>query len=996
MDKLEKITLSSIYKYKKSDRDIFEELMPVKVKEVLLVATLYDSYSIVREGQFSDHIFGEFLQLNLYTYPRFTSINSGADALKMMKERSFDMVIIMAGVDKKAPVKMADSIHQQNSRVPILLLVNNNGDLKYFQEEAHLFPSVDRVFVWNGDSSVFLAMVKYIEDIKNIEADTKNGNVRVILLVEDSIQYYSRYLPMLYTNIMTQTQNLIQDESADELHMIFKMRARPKVILVSTYEDALKMITRYKDYLLTVISDVRFQHRGVEDEEAGIKLLKQVKHILHFPIPLLLQSHDVRNAFRAEEIDADFINKNSESLSLDIHNFIHKRLGFGNFVFKDAKGNPIMVAHNLQEFQEIFRVIPDEALSYHGKRNSFSTWLMARGEINIAKQLLPVQFEDFKSADELRSFCLDVFEKVRLKKLRGQVINFDPLLLNNERYVVRMGKGSLGGKGRGIAFMCNFIENIDFRKNIPGINIRIPATAIIGSVEFDKFLEINNLYEKIYGNSDYEQIKMIFLESDLSEGLKKRLMKYVEKMERPLAVRSSGLFEDSLLQPFSGVYATYLIPNNHPDVSARYKQLETAVKLVYASIFTDSAVAYFDAVNYKIEEEKMSVIIQEVVGHEHHGRHYPAVSGIAQSYNYYPVSHMEPQDGYAVAAVGLGMYVVGGEKAFRFSPKYPKINIGTIHDQVRGSQQEFYAVDMTRTEADLVKGGEEATIIKLKIREAVTDGTIDHCASVYDMENDDLIPGLTVPGLPVINFANILKYNQIPLADTIRFLLRLFREAMGSPVEMEYAIDMEPGDDGWPTFYLLQIKPLIRHEEEVVIDLDDIQSGKTLLYAQGGMGNGRIPGIRDVIYISSETFDKMKTKEIANEINQFNRKMEVVGKDYILIGPGRWGSRDPFTGIPVNWAQISRARIIIETGLPDFPLEGSLGSHFFHNVTSMNVGYFSVPWQAKDAILDVEILNSQTLVEELRFVRHVRFDQDLEILMDGRKREAVIRTPTGF
>jgi hypothetical protein len=992
MENLEKITLSSIYKYKKSDRDIFEELMPTKVKEVMLVATLYDSYSIVREGQFSDHIFGEFLQLNLYTYPRFASINSEADALKMMKERDFDLVIIMVGVDKRAPVKMADSIHHQDRRVPVLLLVNNNGDLKYFQEEAHQFPSIDRVFVWNGDSNIFLAMVKYIEDKKNIEADTKNGNVRVILLVEDSIQYYSRYLPMLYTDIMTQTQNLIQDESADEFHMIVKMRARPKVILVSKYEDALQMIVRYKDYLLTVISDVRFQNKGIEDEEAGIKLLKYVKQILHFPIPLLLQSHDVRNAAKAEEIDADFINKNSESLSLDIHNFIHKRLGFGNFVFKDAKGTPIMVAHNLKEFQEMFRIIPDEALSYHGKRNSFSTWLMARGEINIAKQLLPVQLEDFKSADELRAFCLDVFERVRLKKLRGQVIGFDPLFLNNDRYVVRISKGSLGGKGRGIAFMCNFIENIDFRKYIPGINIRIPPTAIIGAVEFDKFLENNNLYEKIYGNTDYEQIKMIFLESDLSDGLKKRLLKYVEKMMRPLAVRSSGLFEDSLLQPFSGVYATYLIPNNHPDISVRYKQLELAVKLVYASMFTESAAAYFDAVNYRIEEEKMSVIIQEVVGHEYHSRYYPAISGIAQSYNFYPVSHMEPQDGYAVAAVGLGMYVVGGEKALRFSPKYPKINIGTVQDQIRSSQQEFYAVDMTRSEVDLVKGGEEAAIVKLKIREAVADGTIEHCASVYDMENDDLIPGLKVQGLPVITFADILKYNKIPLADTILFLLRLFREAMGSPVEMEYAVDLEPGDDGHPTFYLLQIKPLIRHEEEILIDLDTNNPEKILLYAQKGMGNGRIKGIRDVIYIPGKNFDKMKTKEMAVEISQFNRKMEILGKDYILIGPGRWGSRDPFTGIPVNWAQISRARIIIETGLPDFPLEGSMGSHFFHNVTSMNVGYFSVPWQSKDAVLNTNILDKQMLVEELKYTRHVRFDQELEILMDGRKREAVIKT----
>jgi len=995
MDHLEKITLSSIYKYKKSDRDIFEELMPVKVREVLLIATLYDSYSIVREGQFSDQIYGEFLQLNLYSYPRFSSVNSEADALNLMKERNFDLVIIMAGVDKRAPVKMADSIHRMNSGVPILVLVNNNGDLLYFQEEASRFTAIDRVFVWNGDSSIFLSMVKYIEDKKNIEADTKNGNVRVILLVEDSIQYYSRYLPVLYTNIMTQTQNLTQDESTDEFHMILKMRARPKVILVSHYEDALEMIVQYKDYLLTVISDVRFRNHGVEDEEAGIELLKQVKHILHFPIPLLLQSHDVRNAVRAVEVEADFINKNSESLSLDIHNFIHKRLGFGNFVFKDARGNPIMVAKNLKEFQEMFRIIPDEALIYHGRRNSFSTWLMARGEINIAKQLIPVQLEDFKSANELRAFCLDVFEKVRQKKLRGQVIGFDPLLLNNDRYIVRMGKGSLGGKGRGIAFMCNFIENIDFKKFIPGLNIRIPPTAIIGSAEFDKFLENNNLYEKIYGNSDYEQIRMIFLESDLGDGLKKRLMKYVERMGRPLAVRSSGLFEDSLLQPFSGVYATYLIPNNHPDVSVRIKQLETAVKLVYASIFTESAVAYFDAVSYRIEEEKMSIIIQEVVGHEHHERYYPAISGIAQSYNFYPVSHMEPQDGYAVAAVGLGMYVVGGEKALRFSPKYPNINIGTVQDQVRSSQQEFYALDMTRSDVDLVKGGEEAAIVKLKVREAVADGTIEHCASIYDRENDDLIPGLKGTGLPVITFADILKYNRIPLAETIRFLLRLFREAMGSPVEMEYSVDLEPGDDGLPTFYLLQIKPLIRHEDDIPIEADTNGSGELLLYARRGMGNGRIRGIRDVIYIPGKNFDKMKTKDIALEISQFNRKMELLARDYILIGPGRWGSRDPFTGIPVNWAQISRARVIVETGLPDFPLEGSMGSHFFHNVTSMNVGYFSVPWKARDAFLNEEILGDQPLVEELKYTRHVRFDQDLEILMDGRKREAVIRVQNG-
>ena len=993
MENLDSIALSSIYKHKKNDRDIFEELMPTKIKEVLLVATLYDSYSIVREGQFTDKIFGEFLQLNLYTYPRFTNVSSGEEALNIMQQRNFGLVIIMVGVDKDIPVKMADVIHQANQDVPILLLVNNNGDLRYFQEVANQFASIDRVFVWNGNSNVFLAMIKYIEDKKNIEQDIQNGNVRMILLVEDSIQYYSRYLPMLYTNIMTQTQNLIEDESADELHLILKMRARPKVILVSSYEDAAEMLTRYRDSLLCVISDVQFERKGIDDPEAGVKLFKYVTKILRFPVPLLLQSHDVHNAAKARQIGAEFINKNSESLSLDIHNFIHKRLGFGNFVFKDLKGNPIMVARNLQEFQDMFKVVPDEALMYHGKRNSFSTWLMARGEINIAEELIPIRLDDFDGIDELREFCIDVFEKIRLKKLRGRIINFDPGLVKSNRYIVRMGKGSLGGKGRGMAFMSNFIENIDFKKILPNINIRIPSTAVIGSVEFDKFLEQNELYEEIYSNNDYEHIKALFLESQLSEALKEKLFKYVERVKKPLAIRSSGLFEDSLQQPFSGVYATYLIPNKHEDVNLRFAQLETAVKLVYASIFTESALAYFDAVNYKIEEEKMAVVIQELVGHQYNERYYPSISGVAQSFNYYPVSYMQPEDGFAVAAVGLGMYVVGGENAHRFCPKYPAINPGNVRDQLRDSQKEFYAMNMQKDTIDLVQGGEHAAIVKYKIKDAGQDGVLHHCASVYDRENDDLVPGVERDGPLVVDFANVLKYNYIPLAETIRFLLRLFREAMGSPVEMEFAVDMENGEYELPTFYLLQIKPLIRHEERTVVELGNVDDENIFLYARRGMGNGLVNTIRDVVYVDPDTFDKCKTREIAREVNEINKSFEAAGKEYILVGPGRWGTQDQFTGIPLNWANLSCARIIVEMGLPDFPLDGSLGSHFFHNVTSMNVGYFSVPHNSCDARIDLEILKKQELIERKKFVKHVRFNQNLSIVMDGRKREVLVRYP---
>ncbi|HEY3369550.1 MAG TPA: PEP/pyruvate-binding domain-containing protein [Prolixibacteraceae bacterium] len=990
MENIDSISLSSIYKRNKSDRDIFQELMPTKVKEVLLLATLYDSYSIVREGQFTDKIFGEFLQLNLYTYPRFTSANTEEDALRMVKTRDFDLVIIMVGVDKNIPVLAANAIFKLKPSLPILLLVNNNGDLRYFQTSTEKIESIDRVFVWNGNSNVFLAMIKYIEDKKNVEEDTKNGNVRVILLVEDSIQYYSRYLPMLYTNIMTQTQNLVEDKSADELHKILKMRARPKVILVSNYEEAVFMINKYKDFLLSVISDVKFQRAGVDDENAGVDLLRYVSSTLRFPIPILLQSHDVNNAQRAREVGADFINKNSESLSLDIHNYIYKRLGFGNFVFKDTEGNPIMIAHSMAEFQEMFRIIPENALAYHGHRNSFSTWLMARGEINIAEQLLPYRFEDFKNSDDLRKFCLDVFEKVRIQKLRGSIIDFDPTLVTGKRFVMRLGKGSLGGKGRGMAFMCNFIENIDFAKIIPEINIRIPATAVLGAMEFDKFLETNDLYEEIYSTNDYDRIKNIFLESQFSEELQERLHIYLTKMSKPLAIRSSGLFEDSLTQPFSGVYATYLIPNNHPDLEVRYEQLETAIKLVYASIFTESAMSYFDAVNYKIEEEKMAVIIQEVVGHQYSDHYYPSISGVAQSYNFYPVSYMQPEDGFAVSAIGLGMYVVGGENAYRFCPKYPEINTTSLQDLVRDSQKEFYAIDMDHSQFDLKNGGESAAIRKMKISFAEKDGVLQHCASVYDYENDSLNPGIDSPGLRVIDFANILKYKHIPLADTLTLLLRLFREAMGSPVEIEYAVDLEKGHNQHPTFYLLQIKPLIRRDEQLDVNLGEVDPAKTLMYAQRGMGNGLINGIRDVIFVDPDRFDKMKTRQIAAEINQFNRKMDFLNKEYILIGPGRWGTRDPFTGIPVLWSNISKARIIVEIGLKDFPIDGSLGSHFFHNVTSMNVGYFTIPHNSTEATINMDILTKMPVIDEGNFIKHVSFTNDLNIVMDGKNRKALI------
>jgi len=988
---LNTISLSSIYEKRKNDRDIFQELMPAKVKEILLIATKYDAYSIVREGQFSDKIFGEYLQLNLYSAPRFTSVTNATEALSIIDSKHFDLVIIMAGVDRVAPIESARLIFEAKPRLPILLLVNNNYDLAYFTKVANSLIFIDRVFVWNGNTSIFLAMIKYIEDKKNVAKDIQVGNVRIILLVEDSVKYYSRYLPLLYSNIMLQTQNLVSDDSTDELHVILKMRARPKILLVSNYEDAIELFNLYKDNLLCVISDVKFSRNGVDDSNAGVDLLNYIKSNLEFQIPLLLQSHDALNALKAKEIGSDFINKNSDSLSKDIKDFIFNRLGFGNFEFKMPDGEIVATAHSLHEFQELMKKVPIESILYHGRQDAFSTWLMARGEIYMAELLKVKQVDQFEQKQDLREFILGVFEKVKMQQLRGRIVNFDPTLVAGNRYIIRLSKGSLGGKGRGLAFISNFIENIDFKKIIPDINIRIPATAIIGALEFDSFIEANNLYNKVIVEHNYDNINGLFEKGKLSETLNEKLFQYLVIMRKPLAVRSSGLFEDSLLQPFAGVYSTFLLPNNHPDINVRLEQLKTAIKLVYASTFANTARSYFSAVNYKVEEEKMAVIIQEVVGHEYNEKYYPHISGVAHSFNYYPVSYMEPTDGFSVAGVGLGMYVVGGEKAYRFCPRFPKINPNSVQDQIRDSQSQFYAIDMSNPVFDLHSEGEMASIKKFKIREAEKDGTLINCVSTYDYENDCLVPTLDIKGARVIDFANILKYNTIPLADSLSLLLNIFKEAMGTPVELEYAVDLEKSPvNNLPTLYLLQIKPLIRKEDMLDVVISDLDKSQALMYATKGMGNGKIDTIRDVIYVDIAAFDRTQTNEMAEQLGKLNEQLVAEGKEYILIGPGRWGTRDPFTGIPVVWSQISNAKIIVEMGLEDFPLDASLGSHFFHNVTSMNVGYFSVSYNSCDAFINLDILKKLPVVSHTKFIKHVRFPKPVTIFMDGHKREVLI------
>ena len=982
------IELHKIYKRKKSDRDIFQELMPFKIKEILLIANYYDAYIIEREGQFTDKIFGEYLQVNLYTAPRFTSVASEQEALKILSERHIDLIIIMAGLDKQTPLAISCNLKSLYPGISQLMLVNNNADLAYFHTiEDKLSETIERLFVWNGSTKIFLVMAKYLEDKMNLERDTRMGGIRVILLVENSARYYSRYLPILYTEVMTQTQKLIQSEPSDsDMSIVMKIRIRPKVILVSSFEEAVEIIDRYKENLIGVISDVRYKRNGVEDENAGIELIKYVART-DDKIPCLLQSRDMENEAKAQKLGAAFIDKNSPTLALDIKSFIKKYLGFGDFIFRNGNGEPIDKATSIEEFKQKLLSIPDDSLAYHSIRNEISTWLMARREITLAKHLRRYRFEDFKTPDIARQFILSTFEKSELKKIKGRIINFNPKLVDSNRYITRLGKGSFGGKGRGMAFLSNFIENVDLKKLIPNLKIEIPKTAIIGSDEFDNFIENNNLIGVIYSERTYDEVKSAFISSPLPSSLKAKLRSYLEIITRPLAVRSSGLFEDSLGQPFAGVYSTYLIPNNHPDFERRVEDLENAVRLVWSSIYTDSSKAYFNAIDSMIEEEKMAVIIQEVIGNEYNGKYYPNISGVAQSFNFYPFSYIKPEDGFAVIALGLGAYVVGGEKTHRFCPRYPKLQLASIQDMARDSQKHFYAIDMTYSEYNLVRDGEQATIKSYDLKTIEQDGNLQHCASIFDYMNDRIGFDFSVRGPRIVNFPDILQYDYIPLASSLDILLNIFSQAMGAPVEMEFAVNRE--NDEW-IFYLLQIKPLIKNDYHMDIDNENIDFDKAILRADKGMGNGRLSDISDIIYVDPEKFDRLKTEQIAEEVKYFNDKLKTTDSGYILIGPGRWGTRDRMTGIPVLWSDISKAKVIVEQGLKDFPLDASLGSHFFHNVTSMNVGYFAIPYEAGNSFIRFDRIEQQELVEEKEFVKHVRFRHPLTVFMDGKKQISVI------
>lgn len=979
--------LQSFMNRESKHRDIYHDMMPFKVKEILLVANLYDAFFIEQEGRFSEIMLYDYGSMNLSSFPRITGVSTREEAFEQLEEKKIDMVILMVGLNMIRSLDISKKIKEAFPGMPVFVLLNNNQNVTLFQQyqKKNVF---DQLFVWNGESRIFFAMIKYLEDLKNAKNDTSIAAVRQILIVEDSPVFYSSFLTHLYRIIYKQTNEIINDVSTDNLYKVLKLRARPKILLASNFEDAMALFHEYKDYIFCLITDVQYEKEGKMNKDAGFELIDAIAKEKP-DIPTIVLSQDESKGVIARERGISFIDKNAQNLYKDLKHVVTQKIGFGAFIFRNRDENEIARARNIKEFEECLNSVPDESILFHGEQDHFSLWLMARAEIQLATLLVGKKASEFKNAHEIREYLLNSIRSYRDEQPSGKVIPFDVEACKTEENIVTLVAGSYGGKGRGLAFVHSLKDKFVFERAVEGIKIRIPKTSVIGTDEFESFLERNNFVSFKETPPAYEEVKRLFLEAQLSDLLNSRLSILLDYYINPLAIRSSGTFEDSFSQPFAGIFETYILPNNAPQKAVRLRQLQDAIKLVFASVFSEKAINYTLALDQKLGEEKMAIVIQELVGNEFDGCYYPHISGVGQSYNFYPFAHMKPEEGFVTAAIGLGIYVVEGEMAFRFSPKYPKTQFLSLEDQVKYTQTYFYAVDLNKENLNLAEGS-MSSLKKVDIFEARDHGSLVHCVSVYDNNNKAIYPGLKHFGPIVVNFASILKYEYVALAKTIEIILGLIKDAFGSPVEIEFAVDLNKDADGDASFYILQVKPIIRAAETYSFNFDKIPKEDTFLFANRGMGNGVIEDLSDFVFIKNDVFDKIRTEEMAEEIALINKKLIKEGRKYILIGPGRWGTRDRFIGIPVNWPQISNAQVIVETELEGFPLDASYGSHFFHNLTTLNIAYFSISHKHDSDFIHYSLLEEGELMEETTFFKHVRFNDPVLVKIDGRKRMAVI------
>ena len=968
----------------------FANLMNKRIYNVLLIATKYDSFMLEDDGRVDEQIFNEYTSLSLRYPPRFTQVTTEEEALNELKNRNFELIICMPNMDNRDIFAAASEIKVHYPNIPIVVLTPFSKEVSKRIANEDL-SAIDYVFSWLGNSELLLAIIKLIEDKMNAPDDTASVGVQIILLVEDSIRFYSSALPHLYKFVLEQSQ-MFAKEALNDHQRTLRMRGRPKIKLARNYEEAVRIFDQYRDNMLGIISDMSFMHNGVKDPYAGYKFGQYVRKT-SLIIPFVLESSEASNHVYAKELNASFIDKNSKSYPQDLKKKIMQRFGFGDFVILNPHTKEeIMRIKDLKDLQKKVFQIPDDSLVYHLSRNHFSRFFYSRAMFPPAEVLKHVDVSDYKDMDEARKLIFDLIVQYRRMKNTGVVAVYQKDRFDEYSNFARIGDGSLGGKGRGLAFIGAMVKRYP-KLESDNFAVNIPKTVVICTDIFDEFMETNELYPVALGDADDETILRYFLRASLPSRLIEDLMAFFDVVKSPIAVRSSSLLEDSHYQPFAGIYSTYMVPK----IEEKYDMLRTvsdAIKAVYASVFYKDSKAYMTATSNLIDQEKMAIVLQEVVGSRYNDHFYPTMSGVARSLNFYPIGNEKAEDGIANIALGLGKYIVDGGQTLRFSPRHPHsiLQMSTMDFALRETQTRFYALDL-KNMAEAFSVDDAFNLVKLGLKDADAEGSLKYIVSTYDPYDQIIRDGYYPGGRKILSFVNILQHDVFPLADTLDQILRIGQQEMGRPVEIEFAVNMDPSDHTRATFYLLQIRPIVDNKEIMDEDLSLVKNEETILSSTSVLGHGIVGDVQDIIYVKTGAFNSSNNQLIAYEIEKMNRSFTDQEKGYVLVGPGRWGSSDSWLGIPVKWPHISNARVIVECGLENYRVDPSQGTHFFQNLTSFGVGYFTVNPFKGDGWFDEAFLNAQPAVEETEYLRHVRFDAPITIKMDGKKSLGVVLKP---
>jgi len=965
--------------------------MTKRIFNVLLIANPYDAFMLEDDGRIDEKIFNEYVSLSLRYPPRFTQVSTEEEASQELSNILFDLVICMPGTDNSDSFDIARSIKAKYMHIPIVILTPfSHGITKRIANED--LSAFEYVFCWLGNTDLLVSIIKLIEDKMNLEHDVESVGVQMILLVEDSIRFYSSVLPNLYKFVLKQSQEF-STEALNAHQRTLRMRGRPKIVLARTYEEAMKLYSKYKNNVLGVITDVRFPHNGVKDAMAGIKLCAEIRKSDEF-VPLIIQSSELENQAYAIRYDASFVDKNSKKMNIDLRQIISDKFGFGDFIFRNPTTHEeIAKVRNLKDLQNIIFAVPRESLLYHISHNHISRWLYSRAMFPVAEFLRQITWDHVTDIDVYRKIIFESIVRYRKMKNQGVVAIFKRDRFDRYSNFARIGDGSLGGKGRGLAFMDNMVKRHPEFEEFENAHIAIPKTVVLCTDVFDEFMETNNLYQVALSDMDDDVILKYFLKAKLPERLVEDFFTFFDVVKSPLAIRSSSLLEDSHYQPFAGIYSTYMIPYLD-DKYEMLRMLSDAIKGVYASVYYRDSKAYMQATSNVIDQEKMAVILQEVVGNQYGDRYYPSMSGVAHSLNYYPIGDEKPEEGTVNIALGLGKYIVDGGMTLRFSPYHPNKVLQTSEMEIalKETQTRFYALDLKNAGLDFsIDDG--FNLLKLHVKEAENDGALRYIASTYDPYDLVIRDGLYPGGRKLITFANILQHDVFPLARILQLVLENSQKEMRRPVEIEFAVTLSTEMDKEGTFYLLQIRPIVDSKEMLDEDLSTIRDEETVLKSNNALGHGIMNEIYDIVYVKTENYSASNNQNIAYEIEKLNKEFLDKGKNYILVGPGRWGSSDTWLGIPVKWPHISAARVIVEAGLTNYRVDPSQGTHFFQNLTSFGVGYFTVNSFIKDGVYDQRYLNNQEAIFETKYLRHVRFDNPLIVKIDGKKNIGVVLKP---